>query len=123
MVLMKVVDDARLSSADGSTRPLVVHGTWILNDNTWAEPARPPQWTLPLTVLGLAFAALLLLLDRLRAFRAARWSFALLAFAASLKAALGGLVLLAAWGLTAHWAIWANHRSEEHQSELQSLMR
>src|SRR3546814_3935137 len=33
MVLMKVVDDARLSSADGSTRPLVVHGTWILNDN------------------------------------------------------------------------------------------
>src|SRR3546814_18618198 len=92
MVLMKVVDDARLSSADGSTRPLVVHGTWILNDNTWAEPARPPQWTLPLTVLGLAFAALLLLLDRLRAFRAARWSFALLAFAASLKAALGGQI-------------------------------
>src|SRR3546814_2056454 len=42
-------------------------------------------------------------------FRAARWSFALLAFAASMKAALGGLVLLAAWGLTAHWAIWANH--------------
>lgn len=108
MVLMRVVADAKLSSADGSTRPLVTHGTWVLSSDAWPTPVRPPQWTLPLTVFGLAFAALLLLLDRLRANRVARWSFALLAFAASLKAALGGLLLLAAWGLTAHWAIWAN---------------
>ncbi|NGY05969.1 Lnb N-terminal periplasmic domain-containing protein [Solimonas terrae] len=108
MVLKDVVQDAQLVNADGSTRPLVAHATWVLRSDAWPEPARPPAWTLPLTVLGLAFAALLLLLDRLRRQRAARWSFALLAFATSVKAALGGLVLLAGWTLTEHWALWAN---------------
>lgn len=108
MVLMTLVDEAQLISSDGSSRPLLAHGTWLLSSDAWPEPARPPNWLVPLTVLGLAFGALLLLLDRLRDRRAARVLFAFLAIATSIKAALGGLVLLAAWVLTEHWAIWAN---------------
>lgn len=108
MVLMDVVKGAQLASADGDSRPLVARARWLLRSDAWPEPARPPDWTLPLAAVGLAFAALLGLLDHLRAHRAARWSFALLATLTSLQAALLGGVLLAGWLLTEHWALWAN---------------
>lgn len=108
MVLKDAADKAVLSSADGATRPLVLHGTWLLRSDAWPELARPPRWTLPLTAVGLAFAALLWLLDRFRRFTAARWGFAFLATVTNIKAALGGLILLAGWTLTEHWGLWAN---------------
>jgi hypothetical protein len=109
MVLMDAVREATLSDADGNTRPLVSREGWLLQSDAWPEPASPPRALLPLLAIGLAFAAVLVLLDRARRLRAARWTFAFLAFVTSLKMALGGLVLIAGWTLTAHWIMWANH--------------
>lgn len=109
MVLMNVVDDAKLISADGATRPLVAHAVWVLRSDAWPEPAQPPDWLSLLAALGFAFGAVLVMLDRWRGRRVARWTFALLAIAFSLKAAVGGLVLIAGWALTEHWIMWANH--------------
>lgn len=108
MVLMDVARRAQLVDADGSTRPLVAQATWLLASEAWPEPERPPRWLPALAALGLAFAALLVALDRLRRHAAARWIFAGLAFVASLAAGLAGLVLLAGWSLTEHWVMWEN---------------
>ncbi|MGH8443609.1 MAG: DUF4105 domain-containing protein [Solimonas sp.] len=108
MVLMDVVRQVKLADADGSTRPLVSREGWLLQSDAWPEPAAPPPALLPLAAIGLACGLLLVLLDRARRYRAACWAFAFIAFFASLKAALGGLVLIASWSLTEHWAMWAN---------------
>ncbi|WP_028079957.1 lipoprotein N-acyltransferase Lnb domain-containing protein [Solimonas soli] len=108
MVLKDVVARTRLAGADGSTHALVKREGWLLQSEAWPEPAAPPRALLPLLAIGVFFAAVLLLLDRARRFRAARWTFAFLAFSSALKITLGGLVLLAGWTLTEHWIMWAN---------------
>ncbi|WP_051278392.1 lipoprotein N-acyltransferase Lnb domain-containing protein [Solimonas flava] len=108
MVLMDAVRKVQLSDADGRTHPLVSREGWLLQSDAWPEPAAPPAALLPLLAAGLAIGALLVLLDRARRRAPARWAFALLAFAISLTAAVGGLVLVAGWTLTEHWIMWAN---------------
>ncbi|NKF22833.1 Lnb N-terminal periplasmic domain-containing protein [Solimonas marina] len=108
MVLKDVAAKASVTAADGSSHPLVESGTWVLQSDAWPEPTHPPRWLLPLLAFGLVFAAVLWALDRARDHRAARWSFAILALGSSLVATVLGLVLVASWALTDHWAMWAN---------------
>ena len=72
------------------------------------DPAQPPDWRLPFLLLGLGFAVLLLLLNRQRQHPLARTAFAVLASAFTLVCGVSGLILLAMWTLTQHWAGWHN---------------
>ena len=103
-VLMQAVRTARI---DG--RPLVAReGYWLPPAGGPEAPARAPDFTLALALAGLAFAASMLPgLSRPRG--ATGLASRTLAATLSLLAGLGGLVLLAAWTLTEHWAIAANH--------------
>lgn len=96
-----------LPRADGT--PLVLRETWLLRSAAGDGPAAPPalwRWQLG---GGLLLGVTLLLLGhaRPRSAVAAR-AFATLASLLLLLAGLGGLLLLALWGLTEHWAGWAN---------------
>lgn len=107
MVLMESVRSARLTAADGSSRPMMRGEARVLAGGL-DEPQRPPSLRAPMALLGLGLAAVLLLLARFRAAAAARWSLAGLALTLNLVAGLGGLVLLAIWFLTDHWVMWEN---------------
>ncbi len=80
----------------------------LLQSRVPEDPPQPPDWRLPFLLIGLAFAGLLLLLNRLRGHFAARLGFALLASSYTLACAAGGLILLALWTLTQHRAGWHN---------------
>lgn len=103
-VLMQAVRTTRI---DG--RPLVAQEAYWLPPAGGPEaPARAPDFTLPFALAGLALAGLLLPgLSRPRGALALGGRAA--AVTLSLLAGLGGLVLLAAWTLTEHWAMAANH--------------
>ena len=107
MVLMESVRSARLSAADGSSRPLLRGEARVLAGGL-DEPQRPPSLLAPMALLGLGLATVLLLLARFRAAAAARWSLSGLALTLNLAAGLGGLALLAIWFLTDHWVMWEN---------------
>lgn len=108
MVLKDVVARAQLAGDDGSTRPLVKREGWLLQSEARPEPAEPPRATTAFLVAGIAFAAVLLLLNRARGIGVARWTLAALATLVTLLMALGGLVLVAGWTLTEHWVMWGN---------------
>ncbi len=108
MVLKDLVGRAQLQDAGGAQRPLVADATWLFRSDTWAEPERAPRWAPALATIGTLFAVVLLVLDRLRATRVARWSFAVLAVTAGLTSVLGGVVLLAGGAWTEHWVMAAN---------------
>ena len=108
MVLMQELRQAKIKDAQGQEQPLVSGEVRLLQSRVPDDPAQPPDWRLPFLLIGLALAGLLLLLNRLRGTFAARLGFALLASAWALACATGGLILLAAWTLTQHWAIWHN---------------
>jgi len=108
MVLMQELRQAKVKDAQGQEQPLVSSEVRLLQSRVPEDPPQPPDWRLPFLLIGLAFAALLLLLNRLRGIFAARFGFAVLASAWTLACAAGGLILLAAWTLTQHWAIWHN---------------
>lgn len=108
MVLMQQLRGMKITDAEGHEQPLVLEDKRILQARIPDDPPQPPDWRLPFLLTGLGFAALLLLLDRLRGRRAARWSFALLASAYTLLCGVCGLILLALWFLTQHWAGWHN---------------
>lgn len=102
-VLMQAARKVRI---DG--RPLVAReGYWLPPAGGPEAPASAPRFVLPFALAGLALAAFLLPgLSRPRgAFGLASRT---LAATLSLLAGLGGLVLLAAWTLTEHWAIAGN---------------
>jgi hypothetical protein len=104
-VLMRAVREARIEG-----RPLVAReGYWLPPAGGPEAPAQAFNFTLPALLLGLAWATALWLLHRQRRRPAARGAFLVLALLPSLLSGLGGVVLLAAWTLTDHWAMWANH--------------
>lgn len=107
MVLMEAVRSARLSDAAGAERPLLRGEGQILQGGL-PEPKSPPSLLTAMAAVGLALAAVLLLLARLRAAAPARWSLSSLALLLNLAAGLGGLVLLAVWFLTDHWVMYRN---------------
>ena len=108
MVLMQELRQAKIKDAQGQEQPLVGEEVRLLQSRVPEDPPQPPDWRLPFLLIGLALAGLLLLLNRLRAILAARLGFALLASAWTLACAAGGLILLAMWTLTQHWAGWRN---------------
>lgn len=108
MVLMQQLRQVRVRDAAGQEQPLVAAETRLLEAQVPDDPPRPPDWRLPFLLMGLGYAALLLLLQRLRARFAARLGFALLAGAYALLCGVCGLILLAMWTLTQHWAAWHN---------------
>ena len=108
MVLMQQLRQIRITDAEGHEQPLVGEDVRLLEAQVPDDPPQPPDWRLPFLLIGLLYAGLLLLLNRLRARFAARLGFALLAGAYALLCGVCGLILLALWGLTQHWAGWHN---------------
>jgi hypothetical protein len=92
---------------NGAQRPLVVAERVLV---AAAEPASasPASPALPFLVAGIAWAALLLGLHRLRARRAAAVVLAALMALQLTVAGLAGLVLLLGWIATDHWGMAAN---------------
>lgn len=110
-VLMQALRQARITDASGASRPLVEAEGWLLAPMapaaTVTVPSRDPVW--PALAAGILLAALLLGLGHFRGYAVARRAQAVLG-AASVTVLGGlGLVLLASWTLTEHWAIWGNH--------------
>ncbi|ROH91960.1 DUF4105 domain-containing protein [Stagnimonas aquatica] len=104
-VLMRAVRAVRV---DG--QPLVAReGYWLPPAGGPEAPEQAFGYTLPALLLGALLATALVLLHRQRRRPAARGAYLVLALLPSLLSGLGGVVLLAAWTLTDHWAMWANH--------------
>ncbi len=108
MVLMQQLRQIKVKDVDGKEQPLVREEVRLLEGHVPEDPKQPPDWRLPFLLIGLGLAALLVLLNRLRANLAARIGFATLATAWSLTCGVCGLILAAAWAVTQHWAIWHN---------------
>jgi hypothetical protein len=108
MVLMQQLRQARITDAAGRERPLVSEDTRLVEAQIPDDPPQPPDWRLPFLLAGLGYAALLLLLAARRRRCAARLGYAVLATAWSLLCGVCGLLLLAIWFLTQHWAGWHN---------------
>ncbi len=99
-VLMQAVAAQRVNG-----RPLVSEARYLLtNRDSPAAPEAPLHWTGTAFGIGLTLALLLAWLGH----RSGRWGFALLATPLLLVAGVCGLFMLAAWALTAHWAMAAN---------------
>ncbi len=108
MVLMQQLREAKITDTEGREQPLVREDTRILEAQIPDDPKQPPDWRFPFFLAGLGLGALLYLLGRLHGMRAARLGFAVLATAWSLLCGVCGLILLALWFLTQHWAGWHN---------------
>jgi len=108
MVLMQQLRQVRITDAQGHAQPLVREDTRLVEAQIPDDPPQPPDWRLPFLLAGLGIGALLLLLAAQRRRRAARLGFAVLAAAWSLLCGVCGLLLLAIWFLTQHWAGWHN---------------
>jgi hypothetical protein len=105
MVLMRAVREVTVRDAAGARVPLVVSQRRVFESRLPDEPAALPDLRWPFFALGLALAALLTLL---RGARGARSSFTLLAALYALLCGVGGVILLAMWAFTQHWASQAN---------------
>ena len=99
-VFMQAVDSQRING-----KPLVLESRMLVADSgRFIAPSKP----LRLALYAFAAGALLLLLLQRASRREGRWPFALLATPLLLLAGIGGLLMLAAWTLTEHWAMHAN---------------
>ena len=86
-------------------QPLVVEARYLLADqNSPVAPAEPLRWHRAALGIGLVLGLLLFGLGRLES----RLGFGLLATPLLLLAGFAGLMQLAAWTLTEHWAMHAN---------------
>lgn len=104
-VLMQAVREAHI---DG--RPLVAReGYWLPPGGGPQAPKEAFAFSGQALALGLELVLGLVLLTRWRQVAFARGAYMALGLLPALLAGLGGLVLLAAWLLTDHWAMWANH--------------
>ena len=103
-VLMQAVAEQRIKG-----QPLVAEARYLLADqNSPVAPVSPLSWTGYAFGIGLAFAAALALLGHSEA-RAARLGFGLIGTLVLLVMGIAGLFMLAAWTLTEHWSMAANH--------------
>lgn len=96
LTLMRGVAQHRLS--DGVA--LVEDEQWLLQGSSADVPERPPSLLLSMLFAGLIVAALLLLARGI--------AFSVLVLPLTLISGMGGVILLLAWTLTDHWAIYAN---------------
>lgn len=104
-VLMHAVQKMQVNG-----KPLVLSEGYLLTDTRSPMAPEKPLNLLPLTLsLGLLLGIALPLLAARRQQGWARFSFAAVASLFWLFCALGGLILLAVWTLTAHWVMWANY--------------
>jgi hypothetical protein len=108
MQLMQALRGVQVTGPDGTEAPLVSAEEQLLPDGQQVPPAQPPDLRLPFAVAGLVFAGLLLALASRRPHKAARIAFAAFAAAFSLACGLVGLLFVALWTLTQHWAGWDN---------------
>lgn len=95
MVLRDALREVRVNGG-----PLVSQERWLVQAAAPAEPESPPDMTGSFSIAGVALAAALLLLPDSIA--------AIVAAACAVLLGLAGVVMLMAWGLTEHWAMYAN---------------
>lgn len=110
LTLMQALRGVEITNADGSRQPLVTQERYLLPRTSLPDPPdTAPSLSLQFLLAGLLGAALISALIRERQ-RSAWVAFAASALTAPLWLAfgLGGIVLAALWGLTEHWAGWAN---------------
>lgn len=107
MILARDLNHVQVPDAQGRLRPLVASQSVLVPPRLPAAPSHPPRLLIPLLLIGLGLALLLWLLGTRRN-RAARAGFAVLATLYALFCSIGGLILLAMWGFTQHWASWHN---------------
>lgn len=103
MVLQAQLRGVTLEGADGSLHPLVASEQLLAPNRLQVPPAQAPDTRLPMALAGLLLATLLLWSRR-------AWptGFAVLGSLYLTSAGLVGLLLLALWTLTTHYAAWAN---------------
>lgn len=107
--LMRALRSVQTTAPDGSLRPLVYAELPLQSGSGPQAPAQPLSFFWIFLGAGIASGAVLLALNHLRDRRPARIAFAALSFAMVLVSGLGGMILLAIWTLTEHWAWHANH--------------
>lgn len=110
MVLSRALDQIRLYSPESrQSYPLVAKTQVLLRGRVSPAPAKMPHWYLPLTIAGFGISALLIFLAVRRQYLSARVIFSLIGFSSTLFFAMGGIILVAMWIWTNHWATWWNH--------------
>ncbi|HEY9515248.1 MAG TPA: DUF4105 domain-containing protein [Gemmatimonadaceae bacterium] len=109
MALHEHLRQVTLTSADGTTRPIVRAERTLFVSTAPPPPAMPPTWW-PWFLLGgvIVGGALVAMGTVLATSTLARAGFLLVGGAWTLFAGLGGLILAALWGLTDHNATYAN---------------
>ncbi|MGA9422727.1 MAG: DUF4105 domain-containing protein [Rhodanobacteraceae bacterium] len=101
--------DIRHVDVNGATgTPLVASQTLLAVGNVTLPPPQPPRLAWPFLTLGVATGLLLFVLGRSRGHGSARAAFAVIAIPFTLFCGIGGLILMALWGLTDHVAAWRN---------------
>jgi hypothetical protein len=101
--LMKAIRQVRIAGAGGANQPLVLDEQRVLPNHVPDPPEKLPDLRATFLAIGFGVAILLVLLARGRG-TAARIGFSALASTTSFVLGLAGVVLLALWGLTEHWA-------------------
>ncbi|HET6545561.1 MAG TPA: DUF4105 domain-containing protein [Rhodanobacteraceae bacterium] len=107
-IFASAIDTVQAPDAAGTQRALVTDAHLISAGTVAMPPAQPPDLRWPFLILGIALGLLLLALAGARGRRSARVGFAAIALVLSLFCGIGGLILLALWGLTDHVAAWRN---------------
>jgi hypothetical protein len=107
MELMSHLRDVKIAGADGKPVSLVVEERVLAPARLPGPPELPPDLRWTFFAIGVAFAALLMVLSA-RSERWARRTFATLAVSLSLICGLTGLILLGLWGFTEHQSAWRN---------------
>jgi hypothetical protein len=108
-VPMRLRDALAQTQIDG--RPVVTEQVPLLPHRLVSPPDAPPQWRWRFALVGIGLAALLGWTTRAAAARGLRVAGATLAAALWLVCGLGGIGLLALWGLTDHVAAWGNENA------------
>jgi len=108
--MMKYFRGVTVADGEGGERPLVKREFTVYESTLEPELDAPPDWRLPFLAVGLALAALLVLLGVWlgSARRSARFLAALTSTVWALLLGVGGVLMLGLWLLTAHWAAYRN---------------
>lgn len=106
MAFARAIEDVNVPVATG--HPLAGPPRVLAESRIPAPPALPPDLRFGFLVLGMALGLLVLWLASARDRRGARIALATLGTLVAALCGLGGLVLLALWGLTGHVAAWRN---------------
>lgn len=110
MVLSSALNQISLHSAGSQhSYPLIAKTRTLLRARIAPPPREMPHWFLPFAAIGFGLSALLILLVTQRQRVSARIIFSFTAFACTFFYAVGGLILIAMWIWTDHWATWGNH--------------